>query len=65
MHFLTEIWSIVDVSCIIPIIFIFSNEYGTEGFQIFLNITRIFRFLRVIRYIQKYYKAGDNEFKGV
>ncbi|KAL4472400.1 hypothetical protein ABPG74_018349 [Tetrahymena malaccensis] len=65
LHFLMEIWSIVDIFCIIPITMLFSSVQYNQGFQIYLNITRIFRFLRVVRYIQKYYKAGDSEFKGV
>ncbi|EAR83473.2 cation channel family protein (macronuclear) [Tetrahymena thermophila SB210] len=65
LHFLMEIWSIVDIFCIIPITMLFSSVQYQQGFQIYLNITRIFRFLRVVRYIQKYYKAGDSEFKGV
>ncbi|KAL4463512.1 hypothetical protein ABPG72_007613 [Tetrahymena utriculariae] len=65
LHFLMEIWSIVDIFCIIPITMLFSSVQYNQGFEIYLNITRIFRFLRVVRYIQKYYKAGDSEFKGV
>lgn len=51
IQFLTEIWSIVDLSCIIPIAFIFTNFSTSQAFVTFLNITRIFRFLRVVRYI--------------
>ena len=63
-HFIISVWSIVDLSTIIPLLFIEKkNEYNI--LVQFLNISRILRMLRVVRFVNKYYKTADSEFSSV
>jgi hypothetical protein len=62
--YIVSVWSIVEFATILPL-FLISEEGTVPYLTKLLNISRILRFLRVVKVINKYYQIGDNEYSGV
>lgn len=63
-HYIISTHSIVDLATIAPLLF-FQRADTDMNYMKAFNISRIFRVLRVVRYINKYYKTADSEISSV
>ncbi|CAD8072511.1 unnamed protein product [Paramecium primaurelia] len=64
LQYILEVNSAVELFTLMPL-FILQEQDNWDYLTRLINISRVIRFLRVVKTISKYYQVGDNEFGGV